>query len=57
MDNIAEGYERDGTREFIQFSQLQKHLREKPDHNFIGLLIENIYQRKYSKSCIKKSFK
>ncbi len=34
IDNIAEGFEREGRQEFVQFFQLRSPLQAKPGHNF-----------------------
>ncbi len=46
MDNIAEGFERNGKLEFRQFYQLQKVQQARRGHNFIGFLIMNTLTKK-----------
>jgi len=47
MDNIAEGFERNGNREFIQFL---KHLAEKQDRNYTEFMTEIMQQKKNLKN-------
>ena len=47
MDNIAEGFERQGKREFIQFFQLQRLHVANSDHNYTEHLIDNILPMKH----------
>ena len=49
MDNIAEGFDREGNAEFKQFLSMQRDHLAKPSHKSIKHMIENIFPKTYSK--------